>query len=456
MLADRDLADLHGHPARFFDAAGADEAGHRRRRRHRAPAESDRLDDCAVAHVGVGVVRSEAREVEADRCQHRRREPAIPESGDTNAEVRAVAGHHRHERRAGDAGRRIRQRFPRGHRDVQEELIVAGDERRQPRVSGSVARDLRERLHQRARQQRGRGDVSLVHLVAHPDGLRHERAKVDAAGLAERRAEKRPGFRREPAEARDDGVVRRAEPQHFAEPFVDRRAGSVAVASVLDDEDGHGARDDSGHRADGARVMTRLQPDVAAIDQASGLRILGGPALVAHGAQHCGAHRLARAVPFERRSGVEHDAIAEAERLVRRDAIDQDRLAVDQAVERDGVGAIDPFAAGLEPGEESHDAEIATGGRLPVEMGDGNAEPIECFRKEREPDVDHADVFAEWRRARTPFGILEGRVRHRWSRSLTSSPRAALADQRREAGGLGIRRHYGDTAPAQCRDLRGA
>ena len=65
LRADGDLAHRAREARGVAKPAGADEADHRRRRRHGEAAEADRLDDGGVAHVGVGVGCAEAGKVEA-------------------------------------------------------------------------------------------------------------------------------------------------------------------------------------------------------------------------------------------------------------------------------------------------------------------------------------------------------------------------------------------------------
>src|SRR5882724_13700370 len=97
VLAGADLAHLRGHRRGLRRAAGAEEARDGGRGHHRKRAEADRLDDRAVAHVGIRVAGTEAGEVETLRHVHGRGEPAIAAARDADAEVGAVARHDRHE-----------------------------------------------------------------------------------------------------------------------------------------------------------------------------------------------------------------------------------------------------------------------------------------------------------------------------------------------------------------------
>src|SRR5881409_2339008 len=98
----------------------------------------------AIAHVGVRVVGTEAGEIEALRHVHGGGEPALAAAGDADAEVGAVARHDGHERGAGDAAGGIDHRLSRGHREVQEELVVARQELRQARDGVVAPADLRD------------------------------------------------------------------------------------------------------------------------------------------------------------------------------------------------------------------------------------------------------------------------------------------------------------------------
>src|SRR5207249_2666771 len=92
MLADADLAHLQGHCRRLRGATRAEEARDGGRSHHRERAETDRLDDGAVAHVRVRVSGGEPREVETLRHVHGRGEPArarspAPRSGPASVAI---------------------------------------------------------------------------------------------------------------------------------------------------------------------------------------------------------------------------------------------------------------------------------------------------------------------------------------------------------------------------------
>src|SRR6266705_762444 len=103
----------------------------------------------------------------------------------------------------------------------------------------------RERLD----EQRGRGAIPVVALVAHLHRLRDQRAEIDAPrapdGLAERRTDDIP----EPAQAIDHVRSVGAVAEHLAEPFVQRRVGPIAGGAVLHHEDRHRGGRGARHRA---------------------------------------------------------------------------------------------------------------------------------------------------------------------------------------------------------------
>ena len=108
--------------------AAAHEADDGRCRGHRKPADPERLRDRAVAEIRIGVVGAVAREVQAVRDPDRRREPRIPGAGQADPEIHAVAGHRGHDRRRLDPVRAVQGGLASGHRQVEEEVVVAVQE----------------------------------------------------------------------------------------------------------------------------------------------------------------------------------------------------------------------------------------------------------------------------------------------------------------------------------------
>ena len=106
----------------------AEERGDRRRVARRGPAEADELEHGAVADVRRGVVRAVARVVE--RLADRRRVRDVPavRPGEPDPERRPVARHRRHDARALHLARPRGERAGRGHREGQEEQVVAAEE----------------------------------------------------------------------------------------------------------------------------------------------------------------------------------------------------------------------------------------------------------------------------------------------------------------------------------------
>ena len=125
--AERDGA----HAQAVMDRIGrraADELDDRRRRGHREAADAGGLGDRRIAEVGRGVGDRVAGKVEPVHRIGRRFEPGVAGAREAHAEVDAVARHRRHHRAARDARRRVAHRLARGHRQVEEEVVVAGDE----------------------------------------------------------------------------------------------------------------------------------------------------------------------------------------------------------------------------------------------------------------------------------------------------------------------------------------
>lgn len=89
MLGDRDLVHLERR-TNCIGRSAADELDDGGGTGQRETTEASCLGYGAVADVRVGVVRSETGEVETARHVGRASEPAIPEAGDPNTELRPV------------------------------------------------------------------------------------------------------------------------------------------------------------------------------------------------------------------------------------------------------------------------------------------------------------------------------------------------------------------------------
>ncbi len=82
--------------------------------------------------------------------------------------------------------RGVGHRLAGGHRDVEEEVIVAGDEGERALNGAAVEFGFQQRQSELLEQQRGRGGVAVVQLVAHVQGLRHQRLQFRMSQPAHR------------------------------------------------------------------------------------------------------------------------------------------------------------------------------------------------------------------------------------------------------------------------------
>jgi hypothetical protein len=132
---------------------------------------------------------------------------------------------------------------------------------------------------QHPQHERGAGDVALVHLVAHGEAARNQRIELDPAQPAQRISQRNREIVAQPGKARQHLGVVTAKAHHLAEAFVDGAERAIAVGAVLDHEERHAARGDSGHRADRAEVMVRGELDAARRRKRLGRAEVCGPAL---------------------------------------------------------------------------------------------------------------------------------------------------------------------------------
>ena len=252
----------------------ADELHDRRRRRHREAAEAVGLGDGRVAEVRRGVLDGVAGEVEAVDRIRGRLEPLVAGAAQADAEVDAVARHDRDHAAAGNAVRRVRHRLARGHRDVEEEVVVAGDEARArarwrrcrawSRAAASVSR-LNSRPEAAALRLCSSSPMCSACAIS---GLRS-----GVRQTAHRDLHRGEEFGAEPAQPFEDVGRIGAEAQHLAEALVEIAVGAVAAVGVLHHPDRHRRADDAGHRPDGAVLVARfegdLPPDAASLSAAS-------------------------------------------------------------------------------------------------------------------------------------------------------------------------------------------
>ena len=232
------------------------EADDGRRGRHRHSPHPHRLHDGAVAHVRVGILRAKPREVHARRHGRRGGEPLVPEAADPNAELDAVPAHHRDDGAVGDLPDRARHGLGPGHGEVQEELIVVGQEPQDGREGRSRGTALHERGRDRAEEQAGRGDVALVQLVAHGEGAGHQREQRHPAEALDRRIERGGERLAHPPQAGDHRPVVGSEPEHGANPLVQRSVGRDSVFGIPHFPHRHGRGDDPGHGTNHPRVAS--------------------------------------------------------------------------------------------------------------------------------------------------------------------------------------------------------
>ena len=76
----------------------------------------------------------------------------------------------------------VEHRLARGHRQVEKEVVVAGDEvERCGGIARAVASDVEQRRREPLEEERRRGGVAVVHLVAHVQRLRHQRLELESA-----------------------------------------------------------------------------------------------------------------------------------------------------------------------------------------------------------------------------------------------------------------------------------
>ena len=98
-----------------------------------------------------------------------------------DAELDAIAGHGRDHAAPWNAVGGIEHRLAGGHREVEKEVIVAGDE---VDGGGDIGRGrirLQQSRNQPFQEQGRRRDVAVVHLVAHVQRLRHQRFEIKSA-----------------------------------------------------------------------------------------------------------------------------------------------------------------------------------------------------------------------------------------------------------------------------------
>ena len=392
VLRRRDLAHGAGEDGCVRRRAGADETDNRRRRRHGEAAEPDGLHDGRVAHVRVGVGGGETGEIEPHRHFHRRGEPGIARAADADAEVRAVTAHGGDDGRLGDVARRIGHGLAERHGDVEEELVVAGDEGQRVGEARAVVGRARQPGRDLAQEQPGAADVPLVHLVAHAEAPGDQRLQGHAVARAQRLAEHGTQHIAQPGQALQHFGIVAAEAHHLAQALVDGAVGAVAEFAVLHHHHRHRPRGKPGHRPDGIEVVVGKQAHAAAGRQRLRGRKIWRPPLEHDGAADGALHRPAHAWPLDRRTGVQ-DGLAFAQGGDRRDGrhhVDQHRLAGEDPLHRLAVGGFDGRIAG-EAREQGCQLCITAGRRRPIDVRDRHAGTRQLAGEPRQADVYDAE-----------------------------------------------------------------
>ena len=165
-----------------------------------------------------------------------------------------------------------------------------------------------------AQQHQRAGPVAVVGLVAHLQHLGEDAGDVDRARAARTAACSSGPSTSAIQRSRVEHLGRvGAVAQHLAEPLVERAVRTRAGGGVLEHEHPHRRRDHAGHRADRAAVVARLEARRGAgLEERD--RVLGvvDEALEGGAAHQRPAQRAGRAVPGDRRAGVQELARARA------------------------------------------------------------------------------------------------------------------------------------------------
>ena len=241
----------------------AEERGHRGRRGERHPAQPDALDHRGVADVACGVlaVRGPRAAARRRRCaaSEMNQRPGMPASWmPTSVPLREIS---ETTLDPATSARGQRRALGRGHRQVQEEVVVAGQEARR-----GLAAERRERGREVADQQVARGLAAHVQLVAHVQALGGQTEHVDRTAVLEqpRRARGPSSSRKKRSRSTDSSSPT---PNHSVRPGPSLRVENARRAAVLDHPDRHRRRADAGHRPDVAVLVARGQRDLAALEQ---------------------------------------------------------------------------------------------------------------------------------------------------------------------------------------------
>lgn len=165
----------------LLHGARTHEAHHGRGGAHGEAAYAEGLADGAVADVGVGVFFGISGEIEPLGREHGGLEPLVAQRAHLDAEVGAVAAHGSDHRAVLDVLHRVHGGLAGGHGEIEEELVVAGDEAHHPLQVRPVLHHLGEGGGHLAHKEGGGGYVALVHLVSHGQRLGYHDLEGDGA-----------------------------------------------------------------------------------------------------------------------------------------------------------------------------------------------------------------------------------------------------------------------------------
>ena len=124
----RDLTHRVGDLGCIRWRTGTHESCNRWRRCHRETAKPYRLDNRGISHIGIGIGRTEPREIQTIGHFHRCCKPFVPKPTDSNTEIRTVAAHGCNDAGTFNITHRVGDRLSHRHGNIQKKLIVRGDE----------------------------------------------------------------------------------------------------------------------------------------------------------------------------------------------------------------------------------------------------------------------------------------------------------------------------------------
>ena len=317
-----------------------------------------------------------------------------------------------------DALRRIKHDLTGRHRQVEEEVIVPGNER-QNFGYGLLVEGGRSERHGRqlAEQEGRRRDVTVVHLVAHVHGLRHDRFQFEAAHRIDDGCQRWAHRTGHPAQSRQHVRAVGAEAQHFAQAFVHVAVGFAAAGRIAHDPDRHARADNASHRADGAVMVARIEFDCAGFDELPGGVEIFRPAFEQNRSEHCTLLRAAHVIPGNGRAGMENNLSVHAGHdLAGQLDADEDRLGGEIPSVSDFICFFDTRIVGKKrqiPGGFV----IAARRRLPLQIGCRCAELADRIAEARQADIDDVQFFTdEIGHVGSPFDVFEDGAgqRHRF------------------------------------------